>query len=89
MGVANWLCCCILVWRNNFTICGTIDNRVTKYLCKCRLIFINYIRALLVVSYLSYYEVYHGNHMGQETMQMCSGLVQVTILCMEYHSLLH
>ena len=37
-----------------------------------------YYRALLIVSYVSYCEVYHGNHMGHETMQICSGITQVT-----------
>ncbi|XP_065896684.1 sorting nexin-13-like [Dysidea avara] len=32
--------------------------------------------ALLIVSYLSYYEVHHGNPAGQETMEMCTGLIQ-------------
>ena len=30
VGVANWLCRRVLVWRKHFTIRGTISNRVRK-----------------------------------------------------------
>lgn len=45
------------------------------------------IRALVILSYLSYCEVHYGNHMEEETMQICAGLVQVN-LCVYWVSLL-
>ena len=45
----------------------------------------NLIRALLIVSYLSYYEVHHGNPAGRETMEICTGLIQVMSCFFYWH----
>lgn len=79
VGVANRLCRHILVWRKHFTIRGPVSNRVRKLGNVLNVIITCVVRALLILSYLSYCEVHYGNHMGQETMQICTGLVQVRL----------
>ena len=82
MGVANLLCRCLLVWWNIVTNCAAINYGVIASfsLAKLSINVHHSIRGFLMVFYLSYYEVYYGSHMGQETIPICSGLVQVTIV---------